>query len=420
MSDRQRACQECQDELDAVLIGIADADTAQAVHQHLATCPDCTRRAAELHQVLGGLLTATPAVPMPTGARDRLLESARAQSQIAQVPAPTPPVLPPRLPTTARSSSAQARSTPRRRALFGAAGLSAVAALAAFLLWPAAQPSLKQADVVINAGGKLVLARSEVTPYPLVIRSASGKLSGVAIKQSLPAWYTEGVYSGGKAYLLDAANEQLVVLNVASGKIERTYPAPGGAAGLAVQDGSVYVKSAASGELRIFKGESCYINKLSKPSKMPQADYMDAVLPLPERILVTQHTTGQIFALSPDGEKVLATYQVGGAPVGLQSWNDQVLALDVQGRLLELGPQGQVQRSLKLSGHPDKISVMDDRAYLTDRSGMVSVVDLKAFKVTTQRTFGKPMDIVALPNGHLALADAVRGLVMLNADLSEL
>ncbi|TSA82463.1 hypothetical protein FNU79_13930 [Deinococcus detaillensis] len=418
MSERQRVCQDCQAELDVVLIGIADADTARAVRQHLTGCPDCARQAAELQQVLGGLLTALPAVPLPSGARERLLESARAQplapvaqSQPAARPTPPSRTLPSRTPP---------RLFSRRRTFSLAAGLSAAAVLAAFLIWPAAQPSVKQADVVINAGGTLILARSEAMNSPLVIRSADGKLSGVAVKQLLPAWYTEGVYSGGKAYLLDAANEQLVVLNVASGKIERTYPVPGGAAGLAVKDGSVYVKSAASGELRIFKGASCYINKLAKPTKMPQADYMDAVLPLPERILVTQHTTGEIFALSPDGEKVLAVYPVGGAPVGLQSWEGQVLALDVQGRLLELGPQGQVERSLKLSGHPDKISVMKDRAYLTDRGGMVSVVDLRTFKVTQQRSFGKPMDIVAMPNGHLALADAVRGLVMLNADLSEL
>ncbi|AZI43269.1 hypothetical protein EHF33_11375 [Deinococcus psychrotolerans] len=413
MSERKRACQDCQDELDAVLIGIADADTARAVRQHLTGCPDCARQAAELQQVLGSLLTALPAVPMPSGARERLLESARAQPQapVAQSQPAARPTLP---------SRTRPRPFSRRWTLSLAAGLSAAAALAAFLIWPAAQPSVKQADVVINAGGTLILARSEAMNSPLVIRRADGKLSGVAVKQPLPAWYTEGVYSGGKAYLLDAANEQLVVLNVTSGKIERTYPVPGGAAGLAVKDGSVYVKSAASGELRIFKGASCYINKLAKPTKMPQADYMDAVLPLPERILVTQHTTGEIFALSPDGEKVLAVYPVGGAPVGLQSWEGQVLALDVQGRLLELGLQGQVERSLKVSGHPDKISVMKDRAYLTDRGGMVSVVDLKTFKVTQQRIFGKPMDIVAMPNGHLALADAVRGLMILNADLSEL
>ena len=172
-------------------------------------------------------------------------------------------------------------------------GVAAV--LAAFVFYPAAQPNTRQADVVISAGDSLVLARSDSSRYPLVIRAADGGLRGVTLKQPRPAWYTEGVYSGGKAYLLDAANEQLVVLNMSEGKVEQTYPAPGGAAGLAVQNGSVFVKSAASGEMRIFKGDSCFINKLAKTTPMPQAEYMDAVLPLPDRILTTQHATGQIF-----------------------------------------------------------------------------------------------------------------------------
>lgn len=405
------ACQDCQQELDAVLIGIAEPQTEQCVRQHLASCPECAAEARQLQQVLDGLLHAAPPVAMPTTARQHLLASATAvlptEEHIAP-PAFQTPITPAR-PLWKRSKVA-----------WMATGLGMAAAVAGLLVWSGTPPNLKQADVVINAGAQLVLAHSQAAKYPLVIRSASGKLRGVAVQQDLPPWYTEGVYNDGKAYLLDAANERLVVLNVASGKIERSYPAPGGAAGLAVQGGSVYVKSAASGELRIFKGESCYINKLGKPTTMSQADYMDAVLPLPDSIVVTQHTSGQIFALSPDGETLKATYNVGGAPVGLKSWNDQIVVLDVTGRLLLLGPDGVVKRRLPLSGHPDKLSIMDDQAYLTDRGGAVSVVDLASFKVTRSRKFGKPMDIVALPNGHLALADAQRGLVMLSSDLSEL
>ena len=84
------------------------------------------------------------------------------------------------------------------------------------------------------------------------------------------------------------------------------------------------------------------------------------------------------------------------------------------------GQDGQLERTLTVPGHPDKISVMDGEAYLTDRGGSVSVVSLADFQITQQRTFGQPMDIVALPDGHLALADAVRGLVMLDAKLTEL
>lgn len=434
-------CQNCREALDAVLIGVADAESVRAVQAHLAVCPDCARQAVQTRRALDGLLHAPSAVPMPAGSRERLLASARNQSDperveqaqpnqtSASAPRPAPPSQP-------RSSTAPQRtptpaSAPGRRMrragplnLWLTAGLSAVglvaAALAALVLWPAPHPNLAHADVVVAAGDVLVAARSEASNYPLVIRAAGGGLRGVALRQPLPAWYTEGVYAGGRAYLLDAANARLVVLNVARGKIERSYPVPGGAAGLAVKDGSVFVKSAASGELRIFKGERSFINKLARATDLSQADYMDAVLPLPERILTTQHTTGQVFSLSPDGKKLLATYPVGGAPVGLVEWQGQVLVLDVQGRLLQLGPDGQITRTLKLAGHPDKLSVMENRAYLTDRGGMVSVVDLGTFQVAGQRRFGKPMDIVALPDGHLALADAERGVLMLRTDLSEL
>ncbi|WP_420594692.1 hypothetical protein [Deinococcus sp.] len=415
-------CQRCQEDLDAVLIGIADADTTQFVRRHLTECPECAREAAQLQAVLGGLLSAPAAVPMPKDSRDMLLARAR-QTPLASAPEVqrAAPYIPPQYANGQRPPRAAQRARkPRPWAAWGTAGLGLAAALAAFVFYPAAQPNTRQADVVISAGDSLVLARSDSSRYPLVIRAADGQLRGVALKQPRPAWYTEGVYSGGKAYLLDAANEQLVVLNMSEGKVEQTYSAPGGAAGLAVQGDSVFVKSAASGEIRIFKGDSCFINKLAKTTPMPQAEYMDAVLPLQGRILTTQHATGQIFALSADGERVLATYNVGGAPVGLKSYGKSILVLDVAGRLLQLGQDGQIERTLTVPGHPDKLSVMDDEAYLTDRGGSVSVVSLADFQITQQRTFGQPMDIVALPDGHLALADAVRGLVMLDAKLTEL
>ncbi|AWN22031.1 hypothetical protein DKM44_01255 [Deinococcus irradiatisoli] len=405
-------CATCREELGAVLLGLTDAPTADTLRRHLADCPECAGEAARLEPLLGALLTAPDPVPMPEGARERLLASARLRPEDrSQAGAPVQTI------SAAQSAARRPPTLALRRWL--ALGLGAAAALAAWTVWPTAAPlNLRHADVVISAGDVLVTARSEVAGYPLVLRAASGHLRGVVLRQARPAWYTEGVYAGGRAYLLDAANEELVVLNVADSKVERTYPVPGGAAGLAVQGGRVFVKSAASGELRIFEGEHCFVNVLSRRREMPQAEYMDAVLALPGAVLTTQHTTGQVFVLSPDGQQVRATYEVGGAPVGLAGWRGKVLVLDVQGRLLQLGAQGQIERRLKLPGHPDKLSVMDNRAYLTDRGGRVSVIDLPAFRMTQQRTFGKPMDIVALPSGGLALADAQLGVMLLRADLS--
>ncbi len=421
-----QGCERCELELGAALLGVADAGTQRLVRLHLSGCPACRLLAAEIQASMDGLLYVTP-VPVSPGARSALLERARQtppqvgpeQTRPEQAsPEPATPGAHVR-PAGTRRGAWSARHT------WAAAGLGLAAAL--WLVAPRLNPDrlnsgvdVRQADVVVSAGTSLVMARSENSRYPLVIRTPAGRLRGVRLDQARPAWYTEGVYSAGRAYLLDAANERLVVLNVAQGKVERTYPAPGGAAGLALSGEGIFVKSAASGELRLFRGDALTVTALAAPTTMTQAECMDAVLPLPGRVLTTQHSSGQVIALSADGRRVLARYQVGGAPVGLLSWRGRTLVLDVQGRLLELGAGGQVTRTLGLPGHPDKFSLMGDHAYLTDRGGGVSEVDLLSFTVVQQRTFGKPMDIVALPGGHLALADATLGLLMLDSDLNEL
>ena len=422
-SDRSD-CERCELELGAVLLGIADDETQHFVRLHLPSCSECQRQAAAFQASMNELLYVEP-VPLPAGARSALLERARQiplepGSERTDVPdGPRTEVsTPPPKPGTGALHS-HACPVRLRWGAWVATGVGLAAALGLFLVRPNAGPDIRQADVVVSAGSSLVLARSDVSTYPLVVRTSTGQLRGVKLAQARPAWYTEGVYSGGKAYLLDAANERLVVLNVAQGKIERTYPAPGGAAGLAVSGKNIFVKAAASGELRRFQGDSTVVTSVASPGQMPQADYMDAVLAQPGRLLTTQHTSGQVIKLTADGQRILARYPVGGAPVGLQSWKQWVLVLDVRGRLLELGPDGRVTRFLGVPGHPDKFTVMGDHAYLTDRGGQVSEVDLISFTLMQQRKFGKPMDIVALPDGHLALADAMRGLVMLNADLSE-
>ncbi|UQN07015.1 zf-HC2 domain-containing protein [Deinococcus sp. QL22] len=395
-------CEACREDLSAVLLGIASEAEAERVQAHLQTCATCQREAAELRQVLGGVLQAAPEIAPPAELRARVLNSARS-SNLQHHPIP--------------------QSAPRKRpnlALWLPTSLGLAAAVAAFVLWP--QPAPTRADVVVSAGDSVVFASSKSSGAPLTIRSAGGQLRRVNMETPQPAWFTEAVFAVGRAYLLDAANNQLIVLNVAQGKIERRFATPGGAAGLAVEDGRVFVKTASSGELLVFGGPNDAATTrriLAKAAPMPEAECMDAVLHVGNRLWATSHSTGQVFVLSADGGQLLDTYAVGGAPVGLEQWSGGVLVLDVQGRLLELAEDGQIRRTLKLKGNPDKFSVMDGKAYLTDRGGTVSVVDLQTFRVTRQRTFGTPMDIAALPDGHLALADATRGLLMLMPDLSD-
>jgi hypothetical protein len=391
-------CEACREDLSAVLLGIASEAEVTRVGAHLQTCADCQHEAATLRGVLDGLEHIPPEVAPPAQLRARVLNSAKA-------------------------STTSDRPALRKRpsfALWLPTSLGLAAAVAAFVLWP--QPAPVRADVVVSAGDSVVFASSKSSGAPLVIRAPDGELRRVSMETRQPAWFTEAVYAGGRAYLLDAANNQLVVLNVAQGKVERRFATPGGAAGLSVDAGRIFVKTAASGELLVFGGEGDSVTTrrvLAQAAPMPETDYMDAVLHVGNRLLATQHTTGQVFVLSADGGQLLDTYAVGGAPVGLEQWSGGVLVLDVQGRLLELAGDGQIRRTLKLNGNPDKFSVMEGKAYLTDRGGTVSVVDLQSFRVTRQRTFGTPMDIAALPDGHLALADATRGLLMLMPDLSD-
>ncbi|GGR33164.1 zf-HC2 domain-containing protein [Deinococcus ruber] len=401
-------CEECRDALPAFLLGDATEQEAQAVRGHLATCAYCTAEAAELSSVLTGLLHAAPEVAPPPALRARLLASAAASE------APTP-------------LSLQAAPASRARAAgrgWAALGLGLAAALGAGMValnvWPAS-PVLRRADVVVAAGSQVVIATSNASRDSLTIRRSDGHLERVSLAQARPAWYTGGVFEAGRAYLLDAANERVVVLNMGQGRVEGTMPAPGGAAGLAVLGGRIFVKTAASGELLTFgSGTLNAVSRtsLAAPTQLSQHDLMDGVLTLNGRLYTTQHTTGQVFALSDDGQTLLHTYAVGGAPVALEAWKGRLLVLDVKGRLLELNAGGSVSRTLNLVGTPDKLSVQGGSAYLTDRSGAVTVVDLARFAVTQRKMFGTPMDIVALPGGHLALADAVQGLLMLMPDLS--
>ena len=419
------ACERCRELLEAVLLGQATSQETAFVRAHLPGCPDCRAQAQKLQGTLDALLHAAPALTPPPQLRARLLASAAA----------TPPARPAQI-ESGQTGSAQTRPAQampvRPRRLWPALGLAA--ALGAGLLTAGLLRSvggndtaLRRADLVVAAGPQLVVATSGTQAAPITIRQPGGRLVRVALTQPQPAWYTAGVYDGGRAYLLDAANSRVLVLNLARARLEGSLPAPGGAAGLAVLGGRVFVKTATSAELLVFgegssAGVASFRRTLARPIRepMPPEACMDAILPLGGRLYVTQHTGGQVFALSADGRRTLATYRVGGAPVALRDWQGQLLVLDLHGRLLALDSQGRLLRELKVPGTPDRMSVMHGSAYLTDRGGAVTVIDLKRFVVTGRRTFGKPMDIAALPDGHLALADAERGLLMLNADLSVL
>jgi len=277
------------------------------------------------------------------------------------------------------------------------------------------------AAVVVSSGDNLVFASNVQGKYPIVVMDKNGKMHPVEVApMAKNYWFTEAVAEGGKVYISCGANHMILVVDVAKGVVSSIEKAPSGVAGLSIQNGKLWMKGAANGELvRLEKG-NVQTREIGKSSTLPVADYMDAVLPLEKTVWVTHHANGELIALNSDSLEVEKRLELGGAPVALSRWNSKILVADASGKLLWLSESGTLERTLKLQGHPDKLAVQGDYAYLSDRSGVVFQVNLKLGTLERKVQFTHPMDITALPDGHLALADGPGGVVMLDANLQVL
>lgn len=121
----------------ALVLGALDDEEADAVRQHLETCPTCPGLAADLRRAVGALPFAVEPLPPPTDLRDRILAAAGAD---------TTPAL------RARRELIPARRPARRRwVLWSPAAAAAAAAVVAFAL---------------GAGLGLGIGRSTAPPPP--------------------------------------------------------------------------------------------------------------------------------------------------------------------------------------------------------------------------------------------------------------
>lgn len=358
------------------------------LNEHVQGCADCQAYRQDLERIKTALVHAAPAKMPPAELKDRIMGQIK------------------------RPSSSQ-------RAWWGVGMAATVAAVlwVGSLLTPSATAKLAPSpSVVVGAGGAVVFANNNLNA-PVVMLGPDGEVFRLSMDVTSVPYFTEAVAEGDRVYLLDTANQLLSVINVKTRALERTHSIHSGASGLSVQQGRIFVKCALSGYLTSI-GKDGYITEiqLGDSSNIPREAFMDAVLAVQDRLLVTHHTSGKVFEVNPQTLKVTQTFKVGGEPVALNRYRQSVLILDHQGRLLEL-KNGKVQRSLKLPGHPDKMTVASNAVYLSDRKGEVMTIDLERWKVVQQKAFAHPMDLTTLPDGSLAVADLDGGIKMLNRNL---
>lgn len=388
----------CEALEDALLYG---GPLPQEARAHLDDCAGCRELARELGGLNAALLNGVPEIVPPPQLRARVLAAARRRS--------------------ARPPARRSWTRPNWPLRNWAVGAGLAAALALAVVWPlraglASAGGLPDPAVVVALGDTLVVANNVAGAAPVSLVSPGGRVTPVKLDTPRPAWFTEGVRAGDLVYLADAGNDRVVVLNAVSGRVVAEYPMPGGVAGLAVVNGRVICKMA-DGSLGPLHGT---MRQLAPEADMPLTDVMDAVAARGGTLYVTHHARGEVLLLDADTLAVRRRVQLGGAPVALAVTKGGVLALDTAGgALIWLNAAGDVTRRVALKGHPDKLVLSGDSAYVSDRAGQVTRVNLASGRQLS-KTFDHPMDLATMPGGHLALADGGGGLKILSADLNVL
>ena len=402
------------------VLGEVSSAERQEVDSALEQDPDLGLELEDLKKVLLGLHFSAGETEPLEGHKERFMTKVQ---RSASVPMPIPSSS--RIPSVQRNSrsSAGVRRSPPPWLPVGIGIAVAMGAMTLLRTEPA--PSLvnvaPDAVVVVSSGDSLVFASNVKGQYPVMVRDKNGKMRPVEVgRMGKNYWFTEGVAEDGKVYLSCGANHMILVVDVAKATVTRIEKAPLSVAGLSIQNGKLWMKGAANGQLETLENKNVQTREIGKATKMPMSEFMDAVLPLENIVWVTHHASGELIALNAKSLEVEKRIALGGAPVALDHWNSQIIVADVSGRILWLNKSGKLERTLKLEGKPDKLAVQGDFAYLSDRSGKVFQVNLNTGTLERTVQFTHPMDITALPDGLLALADGPGGVVMLDGDLKVL
>ena len=410
--------QHLQELLPAVILGIASSQERREVMLALETDPELRREARELELALTGL-AATEAVPAaPAGLKAKVMAQVRAESSGGSTPQPEPI---PQVPTVTKLEPVKVQ---RRNPLaFLAGGLGLAAAIAGLMILRAPATAMPDASVVANtSNGGLIVANSGARATPVTFIAADGARRNVSFKLDKPASFTRAVSSQGLSYVLDAANEKLFIIDEAKGELIDEWPAPAGASGVAVDGETVVVMGAASGTVLTFRknglGSKTMVEaRISKPNpNMPLEDCMDAAVIAGNRAYVTHHDSGTVSEIDVTSGKERARFAVGQKPVSLAVDGATLYVLDLKGTLYKLEREtGKVLGRLKLEGTPDRLTLAPGVAYLSDRAGFVTAVKTEPLKVLARKKLAdKLMDLTPMPDGHIAVAAAEKGVMILD------
>ena len=399
--------------LPLVALDMATPEELRAVTAALEVNAALNAEYAQVQRALSGI---PAAVAPPPALKARLLEAIR-QPQSAKLE--SRPV-----PSHAPRAAPRTRGAPRR-ALWGGLAAAGLMVLALVALLPRAVGLGAASVVATTRDGGLIIGSSNAS-NAVLIRPDRSRVT-VKLSANLKCIVTDATSSGGLSYLLDAANQRLFIVDERSGKLIDAWPVPAGAASVDVQGDTVVVKGAISGTVALFtktgKGEKTMLEtRIATRVDMPQLEVMDQAVINGELIFATHHVTGEVSVLTKTNGLELRRFTNLGKPVALARAGTALLVLDYAGRLLELNPQsGAVQREVALIGNPDRLSVMDDVVFLSDRAGFVTAVRIDTLEVLGRvRVNGVPMDISSMPDDHLAVAISKGGVIVLDRDLRTL
>ncbi|NJK45667.1 MAG: hypothetical protein HC933_16645 [Pleurocapsa sp. SU_196_0] len=237
---------ELQELLSAVVLGIATPQERTVVLEALEGDAELRREYRELEGLLAGVGATQPVTPPPR-LKNRLLEAVRQESAPRAANAPRAPTIAP------RTSS---RRVPRARGRNSWSGvmLGGIVALAAlvFTLLNPALPAVNASVVATTGDGGLIYASSGRSLTPAMLVRPNRTRVAVKFNAAQDCVFTAAASSNGLAYLLDAKNSILFIVDETSGAVIDEWEVPAGAAGLAVQGDTVVVKGAISGTTVIF------------------------------------------------------------------------------------------------------------------------------------------------------------------------
>jgi YVTN family beta-propeller protein len=421
--------QHLQELLPAVMLGIATPEERRLVLLALESDAELRREAHEFELALAGL-GATEAVPAPpAGLKAKLMAQIRAESSGGSTPQPERV---PEVPTPTITKLEPVKVQRRNPLAFLAVGMGLAAAIAGLLITrgPAAVPAaMPDASVVANtANGGLVVANSGARATPVTFIAADGGRRNVSFKLDKPASFTRAVSNQGLSYVLDAANEKLFIIDEAKGEMIDAWPVPAGASGVAVDGDTVVVMGAASGTALTFRkngldNKTMVEARISKANpNMPLEDYMDAAVISGNRAYVTHHDSGMVSEIDVTSGKERARFAVGQKPVSLAVDGTVLYVLDLKGTLYKLEREtGKVLGRLKLEGTPDRLTLAPGVAYLSDRAGFVTAIKTEPLQVLARKKLAdKLMDLTPMPDGHIAVAAADKGVMILDDKLEQL